>query len=95
MRTGHIYLRRGLQVKQTFLNLKAGLKNDKKCAISDHRWYRLFRLEMLDRALSAVFDGLMNSRPGCQDKVPRLAEHTGADQIPISMQNECSACSLK
>lgn len=87
MRTGHIHLRQGLQVKQSFLILKAGLKSDKKCAISDHRWYKLFYLEMLDKALSAVFDGLMNSRPACQDKVPRLAEHTGADQIPISMQS--------
>ncbi len=37
---------------------------------------------MSDRALSAVFDGLMNSRPACQDKVACLAEHTEEDLIP-------------
>lgn len=42
-------------------------------------------LEMLDRVLSTVFEGLTNCRPACQDKVPLLAEHTGADQIPIRM----------
>lgn len=82
-RTKQIWLQKGLQVKQSLSNLKAALKSDKKCVISDHRWSTLLCLEMLDRALSAVFDGLMNSRPACQDKVPRLAEHTGADQIPI------------
>lgn len=51
----------------------------------DHKWSKVLCLEMLDRALSAVFEGLMNRRPACQDKVPHLDEHAGADQIPIRM----------
>lgn len=58
-------------------------KGDKKCVISDPRRSSLACLEMLDIGPSAVFDGLMNSRPACQDKAPCLAEHGGADQIPI------------
>ena len=58
-------------------------RGDKKCVISDPRRSSLSCLEMLDRAPSAVFDGLMNSRPACQDKAPCLAEHGGAGQIPI------------
>ena len=82
-RLKHMWLRQGLLVKQSFPNLKAVPKSDKKCVISDLSWPALFCPEMLDRALSSVFDGLMNSRPACQDKVRCLAEHAGADQIPI------------